>query len=94
MPFPGCVPELTDGHVTLRAHRADDAERIVEQSTDPETLRWTTVPRPYALKDAREFLALIEREWTAPDGVRFWAITDAGDPEGRYRGTQHRVPQS
>ena len=37
MPFPGCVPELTDGVVRLRAHRPDDAERIVEQSTDPES---------------------------------------------------------
>ena len=68
MPFPGCVPELTDGVVRLRAHRPDDAERIVEQSTDAETMRWTTVPRPYDLDDARDFLAKIEREWGSPGG--------------------------
>ncbi len=87
MPFPACVPELTDGVVRLRAHRHEDAERIVEQSTDPESLRWTAVPRPYGLEQAREFLALIERQWTTDEGVRSWAITDAGDPEGLYRGT-------
>ena len=73
MPFPGCVPELTDGVVRLRAHRPDDAERMVEQSTDAEMMRWTTVPRPYDLEHARDFLAKIEREWGTPDGVRFWA---------------------
>ncbi|HSO64826.1 MAG TPA: GNAT family N-acetyltransferase [Ornithinibacter sp.] len=87
MPFPACVPELTDGVVRLRAHRADDAERIVEQSTDPETLRWTTVPRPYGLDDALEWLARIEGQWNDADGERFWAITAADDPESRYLGT-------
>src|SRR6476620_8435019 len=42
------VTLLTDGVVTLRAHSVDDADAIVEQSSDPESLRWTTVPRPYA----------------------------------------------
>ncbi len=87
MPFPGCVPELTDGVVRLRAHRREDAERIVEQCNDPATLRWTTVPRPYGLDDAHEFLAKIEQEWAAPDGRRHWAVTDAADPQGRFLGT-------
>jgi RimJ/RimL family protein N-acetyltransferase len=87
MPFPGCVPELTDGVVRLRAHRPDDAERIVEQSTDAETMRWTTVPRPYGIEEARDFLAEIERDWSAPAGVRRWAVTDAEDVTGRYLGT-------
>jgi RimJ/RimL family protein N-acetyltransferase len=87
MPFPGCVPELTDGHVRLRAHRPDDAERIVEQSNDPDSMRWTTVPRPYALEQAHEFLASIEAAWGAADGIRHWAVTDADDPHSRYLGT-------
>lgn len=93
MPFPACVPELTDGVVLLRAHRADDAERIVEQSNDPESLRWTTVPRPYGLDEAREFLALIQREWSEAGGVRYWAVTDAEDPQGLYRGTVDLRPR-
>ena len=87
MPFPGCVPELTDGAVRLRAHRPEDAERIVEQSNDPESKRWTTVPRPYALEQAHEFLASIESGWLAADGIRHWAVTDAADPDSRYLGT-------
>lgn len=87
MPFPACVPELTDGVVRLRAHRADDAELIVEQSTDPESKRWTTVPRPYGLEQAHEFLASIEAAWGAADGIRHWAVTDAADPDSRYLGT-------
>ena len=93
MPFPACVPELTDGVVRLRAHLPTDAERIVEQSTDPDSLRWTTVPRPYAVEQAREFLAHIEQEWNDPDGIRFWAITDAADPQSRYRGTVDLRPR-
>lgn len=87
MPFPGCVPELTDGQVRLRAHRPQDAERIVEQSNDPDSMRWTTVPRPYALEQAHDFLAHIEAAWGEADGIRHWAVTDAADPGSRYLGT-------
>lgn len=85
--YPACVPELTDGVVLLRAHRPEDEDRIVEQCTDPETLRWTTVPRPYSPAEARDFLAVIERSWEDEGGHRFWAVTDATDPEGRFLGT-------
>lgn len=87
MPFPDCVPELTDGHVRLRAHRPGDEERIVEQSADPESLRWTTVPRPYGPHHAQEFLRTIEAAWGEVDGIRHWAVTDAADAESRYLGT-------
>ena len=40
------IPTLTDGVVTLRAHRPDDVEGSMEQSRDPESQRWTTVPVP------------------------------------------------
>ncbi|GAA4408519.1 hypothetical protein GCM10023168_26050 [Fodinibacter luteus] len=93
MPFPACVPELTDGVVRLRAHRPEDAARIVEQSTDPDSLRWTTVPRPYGLDEAHAFLKLIEDGWSADDGVRYWAVTDADDPDSRYVGTVDLRPR-
>ncbi|MBM6404396.1 GNAT family N-acetyltransferase [Phycicoccus sp. CSK15P-2] len=85
--FPGCVPVLTDDHVVLRAHRAEDLARIVEQCRDPESQRWTTVPRPYGVEDGRSFLAFVEGAWNDPDGPRYWAVTDAADPEQRYLGT-------
>ena len=47
MPYPDDAPHLTDGRVTLRALHVDDALRVVEQCNDPESITWTTVPRPY-----------------------------------------------
>lgn len=70
MSFPGCVPRLTDGVVTLRAHTEDDVEALYEQATDSVMLRWTTVPDPSTREDAKEFATQIipagwreDREW-------------------------------
>ncbi|KRC92991.1 GCN5 family acetyltransferase [Terrabacter sp. Root85] len=82
------VTLLTDGVVTLRAHSVDDADAIVDQSRDPESLRWTTVPRPYAREDALGWVEHNLSAWGEPRGTRSWAIawTDAtGTP--RYAGT-------
>ncbi len=86
-PFPACVPELTDGHVRLRAHRDSDAVRIVESASDPESRRWTTVPRPYPPAEAQRFLEIIRTGWDDPSGNRLWAIEEVDDPEGRLLGT-------
>jgi RimJ/RimL family protein N-acetyltransferase len=56
MRFPEDVPELSDGVVTLRAARADDAAGVVEQCLDPVSQQWTTVPLGYTAEDALEFL--------------------------------------
>src|SRR4051794_21588179 len=81
------VTRLTDGVVTLRAHTAEDADAIVEQSTDPESLRWTTVPRPYSRDDALGWVEGNLRAWAEPGATRSWAIEwdDAGTQ--RYGGT-------
>ena len=85
-PFPDGVPVLTDGRVLLRAHRLDDAPRILEQCLDPESVRWTTIPLDYTIEMAHEFLEVITAAWQAPDAHRYWAITDASDPE-TFQGT-------
>lgn len=85
--FPAGVPELTDGHVVLRAHHPDDLTRLVEQCTDPETVRWTTVPAPYGPAQGRDFLALVEAAWNEPGGHRYWALADAADPARLFLGT-------
>ncbi|MBK1783557.1 GNAT family N-acetyltransferase [Prauserella cavernicola] len=76
------VPELVvEPGLLLRRHRPEDVPDIVLQSRDPESRRWTSVPVPYGVADAREFLALVERTWL--DG------TQAGfaiEYEGRYSG--------
>ena len=56
------APALTDGVVTLRAHTSHDADAIVEQSLDPDSQRWTTVPRGYTREDA---LTWVERNLAA-----------------------------
>ncbi|MFC7595859.1 GNAT family N-acetyltransferase [Terrabacter sp. GCM10028922] len=82
------VAPLSDGVITLRAHSLDDADAIVEQSTDPESLRWTTVPRPYTREDAVSFIEGNLQAWGSADAKRTWAIEwtdDDGTP--RYGGT-------
>jgi ribosomal-protein-alanine N-acetyltransferase len=49
---------LTDGVVVLRPWRDDDAHRLVLLArSSPDIPRWTRVPSPYTLEDARLFLA-------------------------------------
>jgi RimJ/RimL family protein N-acetyltransferase len=82
------VARLSDGVVTLRAHSPADAEAIVEQSADPDSLRWTTVPRPYSRTHAMTFIEGNLRAWGEPAATRSWAI-EWTDPAGtaRFAGT-------
>lgn len=83
MRFPDDVPVLTDGDVTLRAHRSSDVPRIVEQCNDPESLRWTTVPSPYDEGDARDWIGTaIPAAW-ADDTTYCFAI----EVDGRFAGS-------
>lgn len=86
MPSAAAPPELTDGHVRLRPHAPSDAARIVEQCVDAESIRWTTVPRPYAVEDAEGFLAMIAESHATEGGHRYWAIEDVTEP-GVFLGT-------
>jgi RimJ/RimL family protein N-acetyltransferase len=56
MRFPRDVPRLTDGVVTLRAHRPEDIDDVVEQARDPLSVQWTTVPLRYTRDDAHRFV--------------------------------------
>ena len=80
---PTTAPTLTDGVVTLRAHRLEDVPRIVEQCRDPESVRWTQVPVPYAEADAVTFTTELVPGWWA-DGTEF---AFAVDLDGRFAGT-------
>lgn len=68
------VPTLTAGPVTLRAHRADDADALVEQCSDPEMQRWTRVPVPFTREHADEWIASRAREWEAGAGELTFVI--------------------
>jgi RimJ/RimL family protein N-acetyltransferase len=77
------APTLTDGTVTLRAHREDDAEDVTAQSQDPTSIRWTTVPVPYSLDDGLAFVTrTMPTGWV--DGTS-WGF--AVEVEDRYAGT-------
>ena len=82
MRFPDEVPTLTDGVVTLRAHRAGDVPRIVEQCRDPESIAWTTVPSPYDEGDATDWITRIIPAGWADDSTYCFAI----EHEGRIAG--------
>ena len=70
---PGAPPRGAD-RVRLRAMTTEDLPAVVEQSTDPETVRWTTVPSPYDLDAARDFLDLHAEGWAREHGTRHWVV--------------------
>lgn len=77
--FPDDVPTLTDGEVTLRAHRLSDVDQVVEQCTDPWSIRWTTVPTPYTRDMAVEFVTKSAEEgWTKRSDMMFAIETESG----------------
>jgi RimJ/RimL family protein N-acetyltransferase len=89
MRFPQDVPTLTDGDVTLRAHRAEDAAGSLEQCLDPLSRQWTTVPLEYTRADADRFVRDVmpggwrtDQEW----GFAVEAV-DASTGVRRYAGT-------
>jgi RimJ/RimL family protein N-acetyltransferase len=88
MPTHSSAPTLTDdpvdgAGVTLRAHRPEDAQGSFEQCQDPSSQRWTTVPVPYSMEDARTFVEEICPGGWADDSEWSFAI----EHEGRYAGT-------
>lgn len=86
--FPRDVPTLTDGEVTLRAHRREDAEGSWEQCQDPLSQEWTTVPVPYSRDDARRFVTqVMPGGWESGQEWGFAVEATDGDGERRYGGT-------
>src|SRR5690242_19366507 len=72
------LPTLSDGVVTLRPRRLEDADAVTAACQDPEIPRWTTVPSPYTREHAMEYLSQED-----PDGAHFFAV----DAEDRLLGS-------
>lgn len=85
--FPDVVPLLTDGVVTLRAHRASDTEAIFEQCVDPAMQRWTQVPAGYSRADAAGFVERAAARWNDPKDQRQWAIEWLEGGQPRFAGS-------
>jgi RimJ/RimL family protein N-acetyltransferase len=92
--FPEDVPLLSDGVVTLRAHTSTDARGSYEQCQDPLSQAWTTVPLPYSMADAREFVeGIVPQGWREDRDYAF--AVEAPDDDGtlRYAGTVSLRPE-
>ena len=67
------IPELITEKFTLRSLRESDLDELVHICTDPETVRWTTIPLNYTRDDARTFLDFTQRAAAAGRELT-WAI--------------------
>jgi RimJ/RimL family protein N-acetyltransferase len=68
-------PTLSDGVVTLRASRPEDAEAIAAAVQDAEIKRWSlAIPYPYDRDDALVFIALSAEEAAAGRSHHFVAV--------------------
>src|SRR5215211_1924193 len=79
---PATAPTLTDGAVTLRHPQESDVLGGWEQCQDPLSQQWTTVPVPYSMDDARDYmLGYIPSGW---ESDKEWGFVV--EAEGRYAG--------
>jgi RimJ/RimL family protein N-acetyltransferase len=76
--MPLTAPTLSDGGITLRALRDTDVPALVAACQDPEIARWTRVPSPYTVEDAKRFVAIAATEAAAGAGLAL-AIADQHD---------------
>jgi RimJ/RimL family protein N-acetyltransferase len=77
-------PSLTDGLVTIRPWRDDDADALVRRINDAEVaLFLDQVPQPYSLAHAREYFALSADGWRTGASSSFAIVVREGeDPAG------------
>ncbi|GGF40864.1 hypothetical protein GCM10011519_13180 [Marmoricola endophyticus] len=87
---PYLLDDSPDGPVVaLRLHTVDDADRVVEQCRDPQSVAQTAVPAPYSREDAITFCTqVIPGGWE--DGTE-WGF--AVDVDGRFGGTVTLRPE-
>jgi RimJ/RimL family protein N-acetyltransferase len=73
-------PSLTDGLVTIRPWRDDDAEALVRRINDADVaLFLDQVPQPYSLADAREYFALSADGWRTGSSSNFAIVAHGGE---------------
>src|SRR3954470_11285797 len=72
------IPTLTEGELTLRPRRFEDADALVAACQDPEISRWTRVPSPYRREHALEFIAHSVTEAQSGQAIGLLAVDDAG----------------
>lgn len=64
---------LRTARLELRMPTEEDTGAITDACQDPEIPRWTGVPSPYGMEDAREFIDRVAK-WWADGAETTWAI--------------------
>jgi len=64
---------LRTARLTLAIPTAADVDAITEAAQDPEVPRWTTLPSPYARRDAEQFIVKAAEWWDAESELT-WGI--------------------
>jgi RimJ/RimL family protein N-acetyltransferase len=75
-------PPLTDGEITLRPHRAEDADAVVEILQEPDISKWTLVPFPYRHEHFHEWLEGSLVQATLGTGLHLQIADAGGHPIG------------
>lgn len=73
--------------LALRVPTGDDVGWIAEACVDPEIERWTEVPTPYGIEDARVFVA------SGAGSLLVRAVVDADTDEGLGMVAVHRLEE-
>jgi RimJ/RimL family protein N-acetyltransferase len=73
--------ELTDGVVTMRRWRSEDAPDVARACDDAETARWLPVPSPYTLEDGLRYVGDVTRALWADGRSAELAVTDTATGE-------------
>lgn len=76
MSEPVGAPQPTDGVVTLRPFRPDDAQAVFEACQDPDIARFIPIPQPYTPEDGAWYVTHAAEESAAGPSAHF-AIADA-----------------
>jgi RimJ/RimL family protein N-acetyltransferase len=69
--------EITAGRLHLRPFGPADEDAVYAACQDPEIQRWTRVPSPYSLADARQFVTLQAPAGWRDDREYTFAVVDA-----------------
>lgn len=69
-------PTLTAARLALRPWRPTDSHDVFDACQDADIQRWTTVPSPYTLAHAEEFVSVTAPQ-TWADGGALFAATEA-----------------
>ena len=80
---PFAAVRLTDGTVTLRPFRPDDADAVAAAMTDGEIARWTaTIPWPYERADAERWIGTHDFRRHFGDGLDLAVTAGVDEPIG------------